>query len=85
MRHIFSAWRMYAFLSLSMVMTFRALSSVVYPPRVYVMEPLDETMPDDVALKTCYISLSASWYPAVQASAGQTYYPHGVYSNQGLK
>ena len=41
------------------------------PPRVYVMEPLDETMLDDVALETCYISLSASWYPAVQASAGR--------------
>ncbi len=55
------------------------------PPRVYVMESLDETMLDDVALTTCYISLTASWYPAVQASAGWAYYPHGVYSNQGLE
>ncbi len=76
---------MYAFPTLSMVMTFCALSSVVYPPHVYVMEPLNETMLDDVALETCYISLSASWYPAVQASAGRMYYLHGVYSNQGLK
>ena len=30
------------------------------PSRVYVMEPLDETMLDDVALETCYISISAS-------------------------
>ncbi len=68
-----------------MVMTFRALSAVVYPPCVYIMEPLNEMMLDDVAFKTCYISISASWYPAVQASDGQTYYLHGVYSNQGLE
>ena len=61
------------------------LSPLWCTPRVYVMEPLDETMLDDLALKTCYISLSASWYLAVQASAGRTNYPHGVYSNQRLK
>ena len=49
------------------------------------MEPLDETMLDDVALETCYISLSPSWYLAFQALAGQTNYPHGVYANQGLE
>ena len=40
------------------------------PPHVYIMEPLDKTMLDDVALETCYVSLSTSWYPPVQASAG---------------
>ncbi len=59
------------------------LSSVV--PHMYLVEPFDETMLNYIVLKTCYISSTASWQPAVQASAGWSDNSNRAHANQGLE
>jgi hypothetical protein len=59
------------------------LSSVL--PRMCLMEPFDETMLNYIVLETCYIGSTASWQPAVQASAGWSDNSNVAHANQGLK
>ncbi len=52
---------------------------------MYLVEPFDETMLNYIVLENRYISSTASWQPAVQASAGWPDNLNRAHANQRLK